>query len=359
MSHSFLSHFIPNPERLVRPLIYLCLGFSLGAANLHAKSIAGETVACSEQRIEHIADIPLTGEIAAAADISGITIAGDYLLIGGDEGAALQVMEKGNGPDVWRVKYSKILSSGHTELDLEAISYADGYVYAVGSHAKRRKRVKRQYSREKNARRFLQVEMEDTRNSLFRIPFNKYSGELGEAKRLDLSKRLRKDDLLGPFTAIPSKENGVDIEGLGIRGNKLYLGFRGPVFRHNLVPVWVLDFDRPKRYETVLVKLMGQGIRDMVALDQGFLLLTGAVNDAPMPFRLWWWDGEDQLPGEDVEILPSICLGEITAPQGAKAEGITVLSQTEESVDLLVVYDGVVQGGCVHLRVDMQDVIPH
>ena len=149
------------------------------------------------------------------------------------------------------------------------------------------------------------------------------------------------------------RENGIDIEGLTIADGRLYLGFRGPVLRSNLVPVWSLEFDRPKKYRQLFVDLGGQGIRDMVSVDKGFLLLSGPVNDMQGAFYLWWWDGCDQLSGIDRTIQPVKLLGEIDAPVGAKAEGITLLSQTASQVDLLLVYDSITNGGCTHYRVKL------
>jgi len=125
------------------------------------------------------------------------------------------------------------------------------------------------------------------------------------------------------------------------------------VLRFNLVPVWVLEFDSPKKYKQIFVNLAGQGIRDMVAIDDGFLLLSGPVSDAPGTFRIWFWDGHDQMPGIDREIQPAKMLGEISVREGAKAEGMTLLSQSAGQVDVLIVHDSMTNGGCVHYRVDL------
>ena len=39
---------------------------------------------------------------------------------------------------------------------------------------------------------------------------------------------IAKSDVLAPFTRLPAKENGVDIEGIAVRDDLLYVGFRGP-----------------------------------------------------------------------------------------------------------------------------------
>jgi hypothetical protein len=203
------------------------------------------------------------------------------------------------------------------------------------------------------------IDAQAARDRLYRIPLDPQSGELGEAEVIDLRKRLRKDKLLGPFTRIPGKENGVDIEGLAIHQGRLLLGFRGPVLRHNLVPVMVLDFDHPKRYRLRFVDLRGQGIRDMVSIGDALLLLTGPVGDAPGPFRLWLWDGADQLPGNDRDTSPAVRLGNIQVPPGARAEGLALVEAQGERVELLLIHDGVVNGHAMHieLRLPVGDAV--
>ena len=83
---------------------------------------------------------------------------------------------------------------------------------------------------------------------------------------------------------------------------KLYLGFRGPVLRGNYVPVMVTQFQdiaQDSKYELRYVNLNGNGIRDLVAIDDGFLVLAGAVGDGITPYQIYFWDGQDVIPGTD------------------------------------------------------------
>lgn len=303
--------------------------------------------------IEEIAEIQLTGEVIENQDLSGLVAVDEYLLIGSDEGHALQLFLQ-EGSNQWRSQSSIFLSESKNESDLEAVGYAAGFVYAIGSHSQRRRTLKPyENTAKKNRKRFTEIDRQKSRNRLYRIAFDADRGEFGKVKSINLSKLLKSDSLIGPFANIPSKENGIDIEGLTISDGLLYLGFRGPVLRSNLVPVWVLDFDRPKKYKQIFVDLSGQGIRDMVSLENDFLLLSGPVNDAPGSFRLWLWDGADQIPGVDKTIQPAKLLGDINAPGGAKAEGMTLLSQSESQAELLLIYDSTANGMCTHLSVDL------
>ena len=47
----------------------------------------------------------------------------------------------------------------------------------------------------------------------------------------DLRELLRDDDHLAPFLPIPGKDNGLDVEGIAVIGDRVYLGLRGPVLR--------------------------------------------------------------------------------------------------------------------------------
>jgi hypothetical protein len=44
-----------------------------------------------------------------------------------------------------------------------------------------------------------------------------------------LARWLRKDPHLAPFLKVPTKENGLDVEGIAVRGERVWLGLRGPV----------------------------------------------------------------------------------------------------------------------------------
>jgi len=293
--------------------------------------------------------------IDAAMDLSGAALVGEFLVLGADEGHQLQILLRAAEDGAWTLHRVLALAKQDQEADIEAITFGDGHLYVIGSHSLRRRRIKPELSVGKNRARMLDVDRQASRNRLVRLPFDADSGAVGEAEHIDLSKRLRKDPLLSPFCGVPSKENGIDIEGLAYRGGELFLGFRGPVLRDNYVPVMVLEFERPKRYELRFVRLDGQGIRDMAAVAEGFLILSGPVNDAPGPFCLWWWDGADQIPGKDRDVQAAIMLGAISTPGGAKAEGLALLAQDGRLADVLVVYDTSTATQAVSMQVLLPD----
>jgi hypothetical protein len=302
--------------------------------------------------LEPLGTLSFSGDLVHPLDISGVAIAGDYLLLGSDEGQRLQVLERETA-DRYRVTDRVVaLAPVGKEVDIEAVSFADGFAYAVGSHALRRRALDPEHaSVAQNRRRLLKVDRQKSRNRLVRFAFDPSTGETGPVERVGLGKWLRKHPLLGRFTRLPSKENGVDIEGLACRAGELFLGFRAPVLRHNLVPVAVLDFARPRAAELRLLQLDGTGIRDLAAVDGGFLVLSGPVNDAAAPHALWFWDGRDQLPGSDRRVAPARRLGEVPVRPGHKAEGLALVREDQSAWEVLVAFDAALAGQPSRFRV--------
>ena len=303
--------------------------------------------------ISEVRQVDLRGDIDAALGLSGAAVVCDYLILGADEGHKLQVLARTRDGAGWKLQRNVALAKDDQEVDIEAITYGDGFLYVVGSHSCRRRLMKPEWSLRKNLERFQSIDRHNSRNRLYRLPFNAKNGSIGKAEKIDLSNRLRKDPLLDVFVGLPSKENGIDIEGMAYRDGQLHLGFRGPVLRGNHVPVMVFAFDHPKRYALRFVRLQGQGIRDLVALDGGFLIVSGPVNDAPGPFHLWWWDGEDQIPGKGRKVRDTVLLGAVSTPGGAKAEGLALLEHSATDAEVMLVYETGTAAQAVRMRIEL------
>lgn len=301
--------------------------------------------------ISDVLPVELRGDIGAGTDLSGVAVVGDYLFLGADEGHHLQVMVRESADGPWRPHRAVALAKQDEEADIEAIAYDAGFVYVACSHSFRRRRLKPELSARRNRERLLQIGQDAARNRIYRVPFDPATGGIGQADHVDLSKRLRKDPLLGAFHGLPGKENGIDIEGIACRDGRLFVGFRGPVLRDNFVPVMSFGFTSTKAYMLDFVRLDGQGIRDMAALANGFLILSGPVNDAPGQYLLWWWDGNDQIPGKDRSVVPTRMIGAVSSIGGAKAEGVAVLGEHDGFADILVVYDTDTHAQVVRMRI--------
>ncbi len=134
---------------------------------------------------------------------------------------------------------------------------------------------------------------------VYRLTVDAQGAFSGPVERKSLAGFLKGNSILKRFAEIPSKENGIDIEGLAAdAGGKLFAGLRGPVLRGNFVPVLVFDFDHPEAATLRFVNLKGLGIRDMAAVKDGFLMLAGPVGEGPADFRIFFWDGADAIPGK-------------------------------------------------------------
>jgi hypothetical protein len=305
--------------------------------------------------ISEVRPIELTGGIDAGTDLSGVVVVDDFLVLGADEGHQLRILRRDENHRSWRLEQRLILAERGRETDIAAIAFGRGQLYVVGSHSRQRRKLQPEFSVRKNRQRFFDTDSESSRNRLYRLSFDPKSGKSGETLYIDLCKRLRKDPLLKPFAAIPRKENGIDINGMTFADDRLYLGFRGPVLRENYVPVMTLEFERPKGYELSFVRLDGQGIRDLAALEHGFLILSGPANDTPGPFCLWWWDGTDQVPGKGRRVRDATMLGTVSTPGGAWADGLTVVQQTDRHADVVLVYETNTAAQVVGMRVVLPD----
>jgi hypothetical protein len=255
------------------------------------------------------------------------------------------------------------------EADIEGLARADGWLWAIGSHSLKRKKIKPGQSGAKARKRLATVVREDNRFILARLPLAtgedglpavvREDGDGRTAAVLGLDKDsvtdlLEDDPHLAPFLSIPSKDNGIDIEGVAAHGDRLYIGLRGPVLRGWAVLVEIrpeTDPDDPRRlrllpvgdgkarYRTHFLDLGGLGIRDLCPHGDDLLVLTGPSMDLDGPVRVVRWrnaarlDAPEIVPAEELETLGDLPYGD----GDDHAEGIAVLD--EPGMRLLVVYD--------------------
>ena len=308
--------------------------------------------------IKELESIEFKGDIHKEEDISAIASFGRFLVIGSDETKKkIQVLEKIND-NSYKVSHDIELpvseGSDKEEFDVEGMELGkDNTLFVIGSHSLKRKKVDPERTYKKNRERIETVEPEDKRNRIIKLTLDSETGKLnGNIESINIKGTILQDKVLKIFTQIPSKENGIDIEGIAVDGNQLYLGFRGPVLRLNYVPVVVTKFDKPSDYEIHYVNLEGNGIRDLTKVKDGFLIVAGPVGDGFGPYQLYFWDGSDGIPGKDKPKEAQITLlGEIPSPKGAKAEGITVMEETNSVYKVIIVYDGLPNGAATLFQV--------
>ena len=145
---------------------------------------------------------------------------------------------------------------------------------------------------------------------------------------------------------------GLNIEGLAAVGDRLLLGFRAPSLDGWAfllgVPVAALLSDRSDATPALYRIALGRdaGIRDLAALPDGRLLvLSGpAEEQGETPYAIHLTAPPDTpgvLPGRRLAVLQDIR----EDGERAKAEAITVIGQEGDTLRVLVLFDGLRDGG--------------
>ncbi|SFD25244.1 DUF3616 domain-containing protein [Massilia yuzhufengensis] len=261
------------------------------------------------------------------------------------------------------------------EADIEGLACDGKYLWIAGSHSLRRKQPKDGDGAKKAHRRLATVSADGNRYLLARIPVlkegdgytlareaahkgGKHSAALlrGDEHGNELTALLKHDEHLGPFLAIPGKDNGFDIEGLAVAGKHLLLGLRGPVLRGwaAVVEIALVEDELPGRlrlapvaddgrlYIKHFLDLGGLGIRDLCVLGKDILVLAGPTMDLDGPVSLFRWrlepkrGKESVVPASDLARLLQLPFGEgVDHP-----EGITLFDAGKGAgKSLLVVHD--------------------
>lgn len=264
------------------------------------------------------------------------------------------------------------------EVDIEGMAHVGPYLWAVGSHSSKRKKLKKHHTDAKSAKRLATVSPEPSRRVLVRLavdgdtPVKSTSDgyrslALGEP---GLFKLLEHDDHLAPFLHIPGKDNGLDIEGIAVHGEpgdeRVFLGLRGPVLRGwaavlQLAPredgdeLKLAKVSGGERYAKHFLDLDGLGIRDLCEHGDDLLILAGPSMDLDGPVRVYRWPGAAHLDAPDVVHREELHR-ELDLPYGEgddHAEGIALLPDGE----LLVVYDSPAQARLTEPGTVLADVV--
>ena len=136
------------------------------------------------------------------------------------------------------------LPAGKTgEVDAEGLCRDDERLWVVGSHSLTRKKVglpppanalaHMAKLREPQPNSYLLGFLNLTAKSA--DPAKPFGHKAAAALPLSttggnaLTETFIDDPHIAPFLTLPAKENGLDIEGLAVRGNSVFLGLRGPV----------------------------------------------------------------------------------------------------------------------------------
>ena len=320
-------------------------------------------------------------EAETHTNLSAVRSDGPVLWVAGDETATIErlvaddpaVPTEYAGHTTYRLADLVALpgEDADEEADIEGLARHGHFLWAVGSHSLRRRQVKAKHDGEKALRRLARVTGQANRQLLVRIPVTEVDGLPTLTRELtvdggthwaavfgahgtDLRDLLADDEHLAPFLPIPGKDNGLDVEGIAVAGQRVYLGLRGPVLRGWAVVLELrpaVDPDDPgrlvlrpfpdgRRYRMHVLRLAGLGVRDLCPHGDDLLVLAGPTMDLDGPVRVYRWHGA--LTADTAQVVRDGALTrELELPFGEgddHAEGIGLLGPGSDP-QLLVVYD--------------------
>ncbi|BCN92440.1 hypothetical protein THMIRHAM_02250 [Thiomicrorhabdus immobilis] len=287
-------------------------------------------------------------------NISGVVITDNFMALATDEGNQIQIFKADNKKS-WKSINVIQLSDDSEEMDIEALAWQAPYLYALGSHSAKRKKLKNSLNQKDNIARLQTIYAEPARQKLVRLELDS-AARVIQQQSLSIQQELTRHPLLKPFIGLPSKENGIDIEGLAIDGQgRLLLGFRGPVFRGNIVPILRLKLAKNrfaiKKSKLLYITTAGNGVRGLsevpLSKPEQFLVLSGAVGDQPLPYQVSLWNAENAITANDTPSDNLIHLCDLP-PSSGKPEGIQFIKKQAHSIDFLIVQDGL-KNGQAHL----------
>ena len=275
-------------------------------------------------KLEKLGAIAVTGEIGGPDDISGVGFVGDYMLFASNMTSHVEVLKKdGTGYRVIAPVVLEKRKAGAPEprFDLEALAVEGDRVYVTGSHSRSRDGA-----------------LAPHRDRLYRFTLAA-DGTATDLKGVSLRPAIEANATLKPFAALPGKEGGVNVEGLAVRDGRLFVGFRSPVLKNDAVPIMVTTFDKPEVNELRFIHLGGRGVRDLTAVQGGFLVLAGPTGEAGSGFQIYFWDGNDcaagAKPAGACELLCKVPHDDKDHP-----EGLAVTKEDATGYELVIVRDG-------------------
>jgi hypothetical protein len=330
--------------------------------------------------VDYTVRLRFSDESQAAAthtNLSAVRLDGRALWIAGDETATIERL-LGDDPvrptefgGETRFRLADFVDlpgiDADEEADVEGLARSGRFLWAVGSHSLRRKQIKERHEGQKALRRLARIEGQANRQILVRLPIVDVDGvptpvreftadgvrhrAAAVSARDDLRRLLRDDEHLAVFLPIPGKDNGLDIEGIAVRDDRVFLGLRGPVLRGwafvlELRP-YVVDeepgrlrlhrFEDGRPYRKHVLDLDGLGVRDLCPDGDDLLVLAGPTMDLDGPVRIYRW--HDACRAEVPTIVRHDLLSrelELTYGEGDDhAEGLSMLGTDR----VLVVYD--------------------
>jgi hypothetical protein len=279
-----------------------------------------------------------------------------------------------------------VLRADVGELDAEGAATDGSYFYVTGSHSAKRSDCKSN----PHSRRVIRFRRDPATGRALRSPGGDPSGILVDyadsgclwaimQAQPELQAHVGEGKCLGsappPEAPQLAGQDGVNIEGLAVKDGRLHFGFRGPANKGHAVVLAVDaealfkggDVNDVKASVTRIKVGAGRGIRDMVAVAGGFLLLVGPdddlANQARANWSIVWWDGKSGPGAVTPKALATLDLGDVKLRElktgkanacedkALKPEAMTVLEETPQDYKLLILSDGMCDGGALAFTV--------
>jgi len=201
------------------------------------------------------------------------------------------------------------------EIDFEGMDIDSGHLWWTGSHSAKREKPQAE-DPVQSLGNMATPTFQGNRFSLGRVPIVQKGADFepeGKGACLDanarsnsLSRALEADPHLAPFVpgkgpGIPSKDNGLDVEGLAVSGSRVFVGLRGPVLRGCaiILELQIVEDGQNLRLDPVgssgplfrkyFLDLRGLGIRDLVIDGKDLLILAGPTMVLDGPVFLYRW----------------------------------------------------------------------
>jgi len=228
------------------------------------------------------------------------------------------------------------------EFDGEGVAYSDGSFYIIGSHGYPRDR-KRKLDAVRHAEDI--AKRIAATSHVIRIDVPKKKNLPVVTRSSGLKKVIRAQPELNRFFERRLENNGLTIEGVAIRSDQIYVGFRAPHLDDGRAVVLStrlssLFNNGDDDTEIHLLRLgNGQGIRDLTRYNDGFLVLSGPTDDSPGSYSVYWWSGE----GTHVRFLKSLA-GIVGDDPMRRPEAIVALDDSLYGLRALILFDGKEEG---------------
>jgi hypothetical protein len=231
------------------------------------------------------------------------------------------------------------------EVDIEAVTIAGDRVFLTGSASLKRKKPKDGDHSGKRLEEIVPASGAgaDWSNYVYELVAREGSGDFPDfelVRALDARALLLGLPLVATFKEVPSKDNGLDVEGAVVHGEYFYFGLRGPVLRGRALVVRTKrDFTEPEPYT---LDLGGLGVRALTyagtGSSAGLYILAGPTLARDDKFELYRFVAGDKSPS-DVRSSDVVRVASVPSSDEKRPEALFALG-----AELCVLSDGVVGG---------------